>query len=120
MNSRFSLTCGRRASDVQLVLLVAYSVLFMILPPLSPSGTLALHFGHALAWRFAHSFGLGLLLKAQSDSKWMVRHFMKHYYYPPASDGAVEEAFSNWKGIYNLSLCMTYGKGLFILFCTVR
>ncbi|KAG8908830.1 phosphatidylethanolamine N-methyltransferase [Tulasnella sp. 403] len=97
-----------RVSDFQLLLLVVYTLVFMALPPLSHSGTLALHFTHALLWRFFHSFGLGLLLKAQSDSKFMVRHFMKHYHYPPASTGAIEETFRNWKGLYNMSLCMTY------------
>ncbi|KAG9007113.1 phosphatidylethanolamine N-methyltransferase [Tulasnella sp. 427] len=34
---------------------------------------------------------------------------MKHYYYPPtATTGAVEEAFANWKAIYNMSSCMIY------------
>lgn len=99
-----------RASDVQIVLLVGYSIIFALLGPLSPSTMLAIHFVHTLVWRFIHSFGLGLLLKAQSDSKYMVRHFMKHYYYPPtATTGAVEEAFANWKAIYNMSSCMIYG-----------
>lgn len=98
-----------RASDLQIVLLVGYSIVFALLGTLSPSTMLAIHFVHALVWRFIHSFGLGLLLKAQSDSKYMVRHFMKHYYYPPtATTGAVEEAFANWKAIYNMSSCMIY------------
>lgn len=97
------------ASDLKLFLLVAYSFIFIGLQPLSPKGTQLVHFLHALSWRLFHSFGLGLLLKAQSDSKWMVRHYVKHYYYPPGSPtGAIEEAFDNWKGLYNLSSCMTY------------
>ncbi|KAG8874729.1 phosphatidylethanolamine N-methyltransferase [Tulasnella sp. 331] len=98
-----------RASDFKLFLLVAYSFIFIGLQPLSPKGTQIVHFLHALCWRLYHSFGLGLLLKAQSDNKWMVRHYVKHYYYPPGSTGgAIEEAFDNWKGLYNLSSCMTY------------
>jgi phosphatidylethanolamine N-methyltransferase len=72
-------------------------------------------FAHALAWTLFHIFGLGLLLKAQSERKFLVRHFLTHYHYP-ANDiniGAVREAFANWKGMYNLSMCMTYG-GSFI------
>ena len=28
----------------------------------------------------------------------------------PDGKGALIEAFSNWKSIYNMSMCMTYGK----------
>jgi phosphatidylethanolamine N-methyltransferase len=46
---------------------------------------------------------------------------MKHYYYPPNDGGvsAVQEAFSNWKAIYNLSLCMTYGMRQFRRFPSI-
>lgn len=106
---------SRRVSDVQLVLLVTYSIVSIVLPAdLSHSTQLTLHFMHALFWRIVHSFGLGLLLKKQSENKWMVRHFMKHYYYAQV-EGAVEEAFANWKGLYNASLCMTYGEHSLLL-----
>ncbi len=92
-------------------------------------------FLHALGWRLFHSVGLGLLLRAQSRSKWLVRHFLKHYHYPSVlargqsnaakdglsapfedlgvSDGdvvqaATEDAFGHWKILYNTSLVMTY------------
>lgn len=70
-----------------------------------------LYFAHAFAWCLFHSFGLGLLLRAQSESKFLVRHFLKHYHYPRNDNGkgALYEAFSNWKSIYNMSMCMTYG-----------
>ena len=38
---------------------------------------------------------------------------MKNYYYRDDSEGVVGarvEAFANWKAIYNLSMCMTYGR----------
>ena len=68
--------------------------------------------------------GLGLLLRAQSKGKWLVRHYLKHYHYPneagnEADEGvgregvvkrATEEAFRNWQVVYNISLVMTYGK----------
>ncbi|KAJ7574037.1 phospholipid methyltransferase-domain-containing protein [Mycena floridula] len=98
-----------RANDAMLLLVVSYSLVFSFLPTLP----LSLHFAHALAWCLFHSFGLGLLLRAQSRSKFMVRHFVKNYHYEGgkgAADGkgAIVEAFANWKAIYNMSLCMTY------------
>jgi len=94
-----------------LVLIIAYSLVFSFLPRLSDQTTLFLHFGHALSWCIFHCFGLGLLLRAQSKSKFLVRHFMKNYHYPSGDGGkgAIVEAFTNWKVVYNLSLCMTYG-----------
>lgn len=73
---------------------------------------LNLHVLHALAWCIFHTFGLGLVLKAQSQSKFLVRHFVKHYYYPQkdAGHGAIQEAFTNFKVVFNLSMCMTYSK----------
>ncbi|KAI0651121.1 phosphatidylethanolamine N-methyltransferase [Trametes meyenii] len=99
-----------RASDFQLVLVTVYAAALIFVPSLSYSGTLALHFAHALAWCLFHSFGLGLLLRAQSQSKFLVRHFLKHYHYPQhdRGQGAVQEAFQNWKAIYNVTATMTY------------
>ena len=94
------------------VLLIFYLCVASCLPIMSHRATLVLHFVHACSWCLFHSFGLGHLLRAQSQSKYIVRHFLKNYHYPPhdTGDGAVQEAFTNWKGIYNLSLCMTYCK----------
>ncbi|KAI0742935.1 phosphatidylethanolamine N-methyltransferase [Daedaleopsis nitida] len=95
-----------RASDFQLVLVLFYAATLTLLP----TGSLTLHFCHALAWCLFHSVGLGLLLRAQSQGKFLVRHYLKHYHYPQhdRGQGAVHEAFQNWKTIYNLSMCMTY------------
>lgn len=92
--------------------MIAYALLASFMPPLSYGATLALYTTHALAWVVFHSFGLGLLLRAQSERKFLVRHFLKHYHYPQNDHGkgALYEAFSNWKAIYNTSMCMTYGK----------
>jgi phosphatidylethanolamine N-methyltransferase len=100
-----------RAGDVKLVLLVFYVSAAALIPELSSSQYIILHFIHASFWRIFHSFGLGLLLKAQSDNKYMVRHFMKHYYYLKSDirRGPLAEAFNNWKSLYNMSLCLTYG-----------
>ncbi|KAF9228138.1 hypothetical protein BS17DRAFT_849997 [Gyrodon lividus] len=99
-----------RSSDAMLVLLIFYLLAASCLPILSHRTTLVLHFAHACAWCSFHSFGLGLLLRAQSQSKFLVRHFLKNYHYPlhDNGDGAVQEAFTNWKSLYNMSLCMTY------------
>lgn len=52
----------------------------------------------------------------------LVRHFLKHYPYPQRSGSgrssslrkaAATEAFENWKRLYNLSLCMSYGTLLY-------
>ena len=95
------------ASDFQLVLIISYAAALAIFP----TSSLTLHFVHALAWSLFHEFGLGLLLRAQSQNKFLVRHYLKHYHYPQGDNGkgAVQEAFSNWKSVYNLSMCMTYG-----------
>lgn len=108
-----------RTSDLQLVLLIGYVSIFTLLPrELSNKAVLALHFVHALGWCLFHSFGLGLLLQGQSKNKMLVRHFLKHYPYPQRSGSgrssslgkaAGTEAFENWKRLYNLSLCMSYG-----------
>lgn len=91
-----------------------------LVPPLPHGLGLTMHFLHALSWRLFHSYGLGLLLRAQSKSKWYVRHYLKHYHYPTdEAEGlqkegvvkrATEEAFRNWQVGYNISLVMTYGK----------
>ncbi|KIR68290.1 phosphatidylethanolamine N-methyltransferase [Cryptococcus bacillisporus CA1873] len=111
-----------RSTDFALVLLVIYA-LSSLIPSLSLNVSLAGHFLHALLWRLFHSFGLGLILRAQSKSKWLVRHYLKHYHYPEdahiddedESDikesvvkRATEESFGNWQVMYNISLVMTY------------
>ena len=98
---------------MMLLLILFYTVSNALLPStLSNQGTLSLYFFHALLWTLFHTFGLGCLLRAQSEKKFLVRHFIKHYHYPEndKGTGAVQEAFTNWKCIYNLSMCMTYGE----------
>lgn len=101
------------------MLLISYVSIFTLLPrELSNKAVLTLHFIHALGWCLFHSFGLGFLLQGQSRNKMLVRHFLKHYPYPQRSEfgkssslgkAAAAEAFENWKRLYNLSLCMSYG-----------
>ncbi|PWN52329.1 hypothetical protein IE53DRAFT_367294 [Violaceomyces palustris] len=96
-----------RANDFLLVVGVFYALIPLITPQVGPKYRLGLFYLNALAWRVFHSFGLGAVLKAQSKSKWVVRHYLKHYNYERPDD-AVYEAFDNWKVIYNTSLVMTY------------
>ncbi|EIW72203.1 hypothetical protein TREMEDRAFT_66761 [Tremella mesenterica DSM 1558] len=110
-----------RASDFATVLLLLYA-LSTLVPGLRPNIALTAHFLHALSWRLFHSFGLGLMLRAQSKTKWLVRHYLKHYHYPGDPDDstyhedarasvvrrATQEAFGNWQVVYNISLLMTY------------
>ncbi len=96
-----------RAHDFLLVVGSIYALFPLMLPSLGRHPKLALLFINALAWRTFHSFGLGLALSRQSESKWIVRHFLKHYAYSQPQD-AVFEAFGHWKVIYNTSLVMTY------------
>ena len=97
-----------------LVLMVAYSAIITFLPTMSPRATVVLHFVHTLSWVLIHYIGLGYLLRAQSQNKFLVRHFLKNYHYPErdAAQGPIIEAFSNWKAIYNLSMVMTYGESI--------
>ncbi|KAF8339261.1 phosphatidylethanolamine N-methyltransferase [Amanita rubescens] len=101
-----------RANDAMLVLIIMYGLTISFIPRLSEKTALAVHFIHTVAWLMIHYVALGLLLKAQSGNKFIVRHFVKHYHYSQndayGGKGAITEAFNNWKVIYNLTLCMTY------------
>lgn len=70
-----------RNRDFAFALLAVYAILGVALPATSTTVQLTLAFVNALAWRLFHSFGLGFALKAQSERKWIVRHFIKHYHY---------------------------------------
>ena len=87
-----------RASDVMLVLIIFYGLVLTLLSTLSPTGTLVLHFSHALAyqWCITHYFGLGLLC-AQSEHKLLVRLYLKNYHYSKDDGGQspVVEAFAS-------------------------
>ncbi|GAA5987888.1 hypothetical protein JCM11641_003523, partial [Rhodosporidiobolus odoratus] len=96
-----------RSQDFAFSLLLLYTVVPALLPPLGRPAQLALLSVQALGWRAFHTVGLGSLLKLQSEKKWLVRHFLKHYHYEKEGD-AVLETFNSFKSVYNLSLCMTY------------
>ncbi|KAF9032507.1 phosphatidylethanolamine N-methyltransferase [Hymenopellis radicata] len=105
-----------RASDALIVLVVLYSLMLTLLVRSAP-----FHFFHALVWCLFHNVGLGLLLQAQSESKYLVRHYMKHYHYPSTEEkGAVLEAFASWKVLYNGSSLMTYVSLLGLVYRTYQ
>lgn len=93
-----------RASDVGFALGIVYMSAGWLSTYLTLNQQIVAFFLNALAWRFIHTFVLGTVLKKQSEKKWMVRHYLKHYYYDGSSFEAVNEAFSNWKSIYNISV----------------
>lgn len=102
-----------------LVVIFAYALGIFLFPSFESRTSLLFHFLHALVWCLIHHFGLGLLLRAQSKSKFLVRHYLKNYHYPhDGGQTAIVDAFTNWKAIYNLSLCMCYGKPFFGVYVT--
>ncbi|KAI9318250.1 phospholipid methyltransferase-domain-containing protein [Dichotomocladium elegans] len=88
-----------RSTDLASAALMIYS----FITPLIIGGKTGVVFSvvQAVFWRLFHSYGLGALLRAQSERKWFTRHFVKW-------GGGADQAFQNWKSIYNLSLSMTY------------
>src|SRR5215471_7312023 len=89
-----------RSADLSLIVIIFYTLSTFIL-------TRGVAWGQtfivvqAVAWRLLHSVGLGIILKAQSSDKLWTKHFIKHGSTPL-------EAWSQWKSIYNTTLCLTY------------
>ncbi|KAG1474918.1 hypothetical protein G6F56_000049 [Rhizopus delemar] len=88
-----------RTTDLVSVFIILYAVLV----PLAVPGKfgILIAVAQAFIWRFLHSIGNGVLLQAQSDNKFLTRHYIKW-------GGTVREAFRNWKSLFNLTLTMTY------------
>lgn len=55
----------------------------------------------AAFWRLWYSVGIGFILDQQSNGKKWTRHFIKY-------GESFEEAWRQWKGIYHLSMIMSY------------
>lgn len=94
-----------RSTDLATILSLLYSILFLIFNRNKWVVSL-----NAIGFRILHSFGLGILLKKQSQTRFIVRHFLKRYHYHPEvfREVVLEDCFGNWMGIYNLSLIMVY------------
>jgi Phospholipid methyltransferase len=89
-----------RSADLSLLVIVLYTFSTLILTRGVPWGQTFIVL-QAITWRLLHSIGLGLILKFQSSDKLWTKHFIKHGSTP-------WEAWSQWKSIYNTSLCLTY------------
>lgn len=65
-----------RATDFAFGLAIIYLGAAFVLPYLNDKQQLAAFFVNALLWRIGHTFVLGSILKAQSERKWLVRHYL--------------------------------------------
>ncbi|KAI8374871.1 phospholipid methyltransferase-domain-containing protein [Blakeslea trispora] len=88
-----------QSNDIASALLVIHAVIVPWL--IDPKWSVLFTMAQAVFWRMFYSVGLGFLLYLQSKSKWLTRYFIKWGSGP-------QEAFKNWKAVYNLSCCMTY------------
>ncbi|KAL0573878.1 phosphatidylethanolamine N-methyltransferase [Marasmius crinis-equi] len=100
-----------RATDFLFLLLLTYTVLPSLLSSISSSQSIisspGIHFTHTLLWTLFHCFGLGLVLKSQSEDRWLVKRFLRNYSYEEEGvEGAKKEAWASWKVVYNASLVM--------------
>ncbi|EEB05798.1 phosphatidylethanolamine N-methyltransferase Cho2 [Schizosaccharomyces japonicus yFS275] len=89
-----------RVSDVGLALLSVYSIVLVLFTPNSNYAR-ALAVGQAFIWRVAHSLLHGFILSRQSKTKAWTRHFISR-------GNSALDAWAQWKGLYNLTLCMSY------------
>ncbi|CAG8471715.1 2511_t:CDS:2 [Ambispora gerdemannii] len=91
-----------RSTDLFLVFIIFYSVVVpLFIAGASENVVKFFVIVQCLAWRVFHTYGLGAVLSLQSREKALTKHYIKY-------GGSVGDAFSNWKNVYNLSLCMTY------------
>ncbi|KAI8085944.1 phospholipid methyltransferase-domain-containing protein [Gilbertella persicaria] len=88
-----------RATDFVTVIVMIYAAVMPLLLP-GRTGVVVAIF-QAFFWRSVYSFGNGVILRSQSNNKFFTRHFIKW-------GGGAQEAFRNWKSIYNFTLCMSY------------
>jgi len=89
-----------RSADLNLLVIVFYTLMTLIFSRGVSWGPTFIVL-QAVVWRLLHSVGLGLILITQSSDKLWTKHFIKHGSTP-------WEAWSQWKSIYNTSLCLTY------------
>jgi len=85
-----------RSSDVFMLVIIIYSVVLHLMN-LNPW----FYVGHAIVWRLWHSGINGYLLYIQSKEKWWTNLFARF-----GSNN--QQAFEEWKRLFNMSLTMTY------------
>ncbi|KAJ2827820.1 phosphatidylethanolamine N-methyltransferase [Coemansia furcata] len=94
-----------RASDILIMLLLAYSV-GIPLGFMWATGHVRLVLVYSICqcvgWILFRTLVLGFLLKRQSTSQLITRWYIKH-------GGNGEEAFSSWRAVFNTATIMTYG-----------
>jgi len=89
--------------DVVDVATVIISIQFVVLALFTPSTIVwqTIFVVNALLWRLWYSIGIGYILDQQSNGKKWHRHFIKF-------GKSFDEAWRQWKGIYHLSMIMSY------------
>lgn len=85
-----------RSADLFTLIVILYTLLFNLLPLPSYFYVIMVIF-----WRVVHSFGLGFLLHLQASRGWWTKKFLQR-------GETKQQAFENWKSIYNLSLVMNH------------
>ncbi|KAG9305632.1 hypothetical protein G9A89_001693 [Geosiphon pyriformis] len=91
-----------RSADLFVIFIIFYSVVVpLFIAGASENYVKFFFITQCLAWRIFHTYGLGSVLYLQSKDKFLTKHYIKY-------GGSAGDAFSNWKSIYNLSLCMNY------------
>lgn len=85
-----------RSADLFTLILILFTILFNLLP-LPPYFYIVM----VLFWRAVHSFGLGFILHLQASKGWWTRKFLER-------GETKQQAFENWKSIFNLSLVMNH------------
>ncbi|GJD09446.1 Phosphatidylethanolamine N-methyltransferase [Galdieria sulphuraria] len=86
-----------RSSDFALFVLLSWLILFSIFSTSSKT----FYIMHVIFWRCFHWIGLGYLLYKQSRYGWITKQFQSRGY-------TMEEAFLEWRRLYNFSLVMNH------------
>jgi len=86
-----------RSSDFSLLVLLVWLFLFSLF---SSAGKI-FYIMHVIFWRCLHWIGLGYLLYKQSRYNWITKQFQRRGY-------TMEEAFLEWRRLYNFSLVMNH------------
>jgi phosphatidylethanolamine N-methyltransferase len=89
-----------RITDISVLLLQVCMLLITTSTPSTPLFQFCFVV-NAAAWRVWYSVGLGIILDRQSKQKMWTRHFVKF-------GDSTEEAWRQWKGMYHLSMTMSY------------
>ncbi|CAA21095.1 phosphatidylethanolamine N-methyltransferase Cho2 [Schizosaccharomyces pombe] len=89
-----------RISDVALLIIALYSIFIILLSSNSHYSQFWAIF-QAFVWRFLHSIIHAFILFYQSKSKAWTKHFIRN-------GESAAYAWSQWKGLYNLTLNMSY------------